>query len=507
MSPRIILIHPPLVKCSEPPPGIAKLSACLAEHDVIHDVIDANLEGLLYLLHHAADRFSVTDKWSRRACKHLETNFTAVRSIATYQTFGRYQRAVGDINRLLTVTGRLLNQSLSLVDYQDKNLSPLRSADLIAAAVKPQSNPFYPYFLSRLTKVMEHHPHYIGLSVNYLSQSLCVFAMIGIIRQFNPDQKIILGGSLVTSWRRLDLLKEKFRGWIDHWIEGPGEQKLLEIMNIRSTGQDLIPEYSRFALDSYLSPGRILPFSTTHGCYWRQCVFCPEKSQGISYKPFDPFAAATNLRVLTEKIHPQLIHILDSSISPAMLNALIKYPPLVPWYGFARVTRHLTDENFCFSLKKSGCKLLKLGIESGDQNVLDQLNKGIDLSTASAALKTLKKSGIATYCYFLFGTPPESEESAVKTMSFVCQHHESIDFLNAAIFNLPALSIEAKELVTHDFYEGDLSLYNDFRHPHGWQRASVRHFLERQFKKNPLIAPLIRRTPPFFTSNHAPFFV
>jgi len=190
-----------------------------------------------------------------------------------------------------------------------------------------------------------------------------------------------------------------------------------------------------------------------------------------------------------------------------MLNALIKYPPLVPWYGFARVTRHLTDESFCFSLRKSGCKLLKLGIESGDQNVLDQLNKGIDLSTASAALKTLKKSGIATYCYFLFGTPPESEESAVKTISFVCRHHESIDFLNAAIFNLPALSIEAKELVTHDFYEGDLSLYSDFRHPRGWQRASVRHFLERQFKKNPLIAPLIKRTPPFFTSNHAPFFV
>ncbi len=49
--------------------------------------------------------------------------------------------------------------------------------------------------------------------------------------------------------------------------------------------------------------------------------------------------------------------------------------------------------------------MLKLGIESGDQDVLDQLNKGIDLSTVSAVLKSLKKAGIAAYCYFLFGTP------------------------------------------------------------------------------------------------------
>ena len=62
--------------------------------------------------------------------------------------------------------------------------------------------------------------------------------------------------------------------------------------------------------------------------------------------------------------------------------------------------------------------MLKLGIESGDQDVLNQLNKGIDLPTTSAVLKTLKKTGIATYCYFLFGTPPETQESATKTAGF-----------------------------------------------------------------------------------------
>jgi len=151
--------------------------------------------------------------------------------------------------------------------------------------------------------------------------------------------------------------------------------------------------------------------------------------------------------------------------------------------------------------------MLKLGIESGDQKVLDKLNKGIDLSTASSVLKTLKKTNIAAYCYFLFGTPPENEESASKTMDFVAMHHDCIDFLNLAIFNLPSRSIEAQNLAIRDFYEGDLSLYKNFQHPSGWHRSAVRNFLEKNFKRHPAIVPIIRRTPDFFTSNHAPFFI
>jgi uncharacterized Fe-S cluster-containing MiaB family protein len=151
--------------------------------------------------------------------------------------------------------------------------------------------------------------------------------------------------------------------------------------------------------------------------------------------------------------------------------------------------------------------MLKLGIESGDQGVLDQLNKGIDLPTASAVLKSLKRAGIATYVYLLFGTPPESKASAIKSLDFAIEHRECIDFLNLAIFNLPFGSIEAQSLVTQDFYEGDLSLYKSFQHPLGWHRPIVRNFLEKTFKKHPATAPIIQRMPEFFTSNHAPFFV
>jgi len=188
------------------------------------------------------------------------------------------------------------------------------------------------------------------------------------------------------------------------------------------------------------------------------------------------------------------------------MKALSLNPPGAPWYGFARITESLADPGFCMGLVRSGCAMLKLGLESGDQAVLDAMHKGADLTLASRALKALKAAGIATYVYLLFGTPTETEEAARKTLSYTAAHSDVIDFLNVAIFNLPVRSREAETLDTADFYEGDLSLYSDFIHPKGWERKRVRNFLEKEFKKEPAIQAIIRRDPPVFTSNHAAFF-
>jgi len=151
--------------------------------------------------------------------------------------------------------------------------------------------------------------------------------------------------------------------------------------------------------------------------------------------------------------------------------------------------------------------MLKLGVESGDQEVLDAMEKGIAPGLVSRALKTLKKAGISSYVYLLFGTPAESLASARRTLDFTVRHSSEIGFLNLAIFNMPVCSVEARPLEVKYFYEGDLSLYTAFSHPLGWDRKKVRRFLESEFKKHPAVSEILRRDPPLFTSNHAPFFV
>jgi len=505
----MLLIYPPVVKPCEPPAGIAKLAGTLRGQGVPFTLLDANLEGLLSLLSGKGGENIASDTWSRRALNHLPDHLQALRGWRGYRNRDRYQRAIRDLNRVLEqVSPKRSHVHLSLANYEEKDLTPVRSEDLLASADCPEANPFYPYFRSRLHGLLESlSPSRIGFSLNFLSQALCTFAMMGFLRREYPGVKLVLGGGLVTSWMSRSDWRNPFSGLVDDLIAGAGEKPLLNLLGRHPGDRDFPPDYEDFHEHAYLAPGFILPYSASRGCYWRRCAFCPEKAEGQPYSAIPVTRAIAELQELVQRNRPVLIHLLDNALSPALLSALTEFPPGAPWYGFARITEHLADLEFCRSLKRSGCVLLKLGLESGDQAVLDALQKGIELTTASRVLKTLKEAGVATYVYLLFGTPPESPAAAEKTLSFVVEHASCIDFLNVAIFNLPAWGPEMSGLETRLFYPGDLSLYRDFVHPLGWDRLRVRHFLNRKFKRHPAVREILGHDPPVFTSNHAPFFV
>jgi hypothetical protein len=505
----MILIHPPVAKPCEPPGGVGKLYGALSHHGIKCSVLDANIEGLLHLLHQPRPGPAL-DTWGIRASRSLLNHLALLRSWRGYDQRDRYRRAVIDLSHLLELEARPFGVHLGLADYGDEGLSPAKSSDLIRSAERPEKNPFYAYFRQKLPERLERQgASVVGISLNYLGQALSSFAMIGLLRREHPGLKVVLGGGLVTSWMRRPRWQNPFKGLIDELIAGPGEAPLLSMKGVdgRDFKDHYTPSYDSFPFEDYLAPGAILPYSTSSGCYWNKCSFCPEKAEGNPYLPIPPEKVIMDLQRLVGKVKPSLIHFLDNAIPPVLMKKIVNQPPGVPWYGFARITPPLADLDFCVALKRSGCIMLKIGLESGDQNVLDALHKGISLETASRVLKNLKKAGIATYVYLLFGTPQEGLAEARKTLDFVVSHHDQILFLNLALFNLPIDDREAPAFVMKDFYEGDLSLYADFEHPMGWHRKQVRQFLDREFRRHPAIASILRRTPPTFTSNHAPFFV
>jgi hypothetical protein len=499
----MLLIHPPVAKACEPPAGIARLAGALRGNGHECSLLDMNLEGQLFLLGLPVD---AGDTWSRRSAKNLSGNLDALRSVHLYQNFSRYQRAVADVNRVVEVVGRQGDASISLANYQE-NLSPLKSDDLLQAANQPEKNIFFPYFSKRLQQLLDddNSPAVVGFSLNYLSQAVCTFAMIGFLRKNYAGLQIVVGGGLITSWLRNPGWQNPFAGLVDHLVAGPGENPLLDLLG-NEPGRYHAPDYNGLPLAGYLAPGFILPYAASSGCWWNRCSFCPETAEGNPYVSMKPEQVLEDIQHLADNTGPALIHFLDNAISPALLKKMIERPPGVQWYGFARVTPELTDMDFCRSLRRSGCVMLKLGLESGDQDVLDAMNKGIDLEMVSRALDCLKEAGIATYVYLLFGTPSETVGAARRTLEFTVQHSEAITFVNLAIFNMPVCGEDADRLGSGKFYEGDLSLYTDFDHPLGWHRREVRRFLDQEFKKHPAIVPIIQRDPPLFTSNHAPFF-
>ena len=191
-------------------------------------------------------------------------------------------------------------------------------------------------------------------------------------------------------------------------IGGPGEARLVQL----GTGNrlDAVPltgyDFSQLPMDRYLSPQPILPFAASRGCWWKKCAFCPETAEDSLYETSNPVSLVNDLGELSRNTGARLIHLLDNALAPRLLEHVADHPLPAAWYGFARITRHLTDIHFLRRLRRAGCVMLKLGVESGDQAVLDHLGKGIDLSMVRKALMAIHQAGIATYVYLLFGTPP-----------------------------------------------------------------------------------------------------
>lgn len=518
----VLLLYPPAVRACEPPAGIAMLAGALRAAGVGCRLWDANLEGQLALIRGFSSPGE--DTWTNRALRDRDDHLRRMRDGTAFTNPDTYRRIVGDLDRLLakgpwSVSGR----RLGLVDATDDRLQPTRSADLMRAAETPMEDPYVAALRPRLEELAaEEGLRVIGISLNYLSQALSAFAFAGLIRHLLPRVRLVLGGGLVTTWASRPGWKSPFGGLFDDLVPGPGEAALLRIG--KTLGQHPsrsdddgepphaaencvpIPAFELLPVSEYFSPGPVLPVSASSGCYWRGCSFCPEKAEGNKWKPAEHRSLLENIYTIRNRIKPRLIHWLDNALSPSFLRRLIAHPPGIPWFGFARFEPFLAEPGIAAGLREAGCVMLQLGLESGDQGVLDSLGKGIRLETAETILRELHREGVGTYVYLLFGTPAEDEPAARRTLDWVARRAATIDFLNLAIFNLPVNAEDAAGLDVRPFSEGDLPLYLEFTHPHGWNRGAVRRFLDAEFRRHEAIRPILRRDPPFFTSSHAPFF-
>ena len=499
----ILLLYPPAAKFCEPPAGIARLAGALRSQSIPCKICDLNLNCMLALLEQDC---SVETTWGKRAFNNRYKHLNTLRSTATYTNQDRYYRAVKDLNRILFHHGERSGVELSLSNYAEPKRSPLRSADLLSAAKNHDDNLFFPLFRRQIDDLMEAHCFdTIGISITYLSQALPAFAILGYLKSNYPAVRTIAGGGVISSWMSSPTWQNHFGYYIDDMVHGPGEQPLIKMAGIQPRSELGTPDYKDFDFKRYLAPGPILPYAASDGCYWQKCTFCPDQAEQSCYRTNSEQRVVAELSKLVHDHRPLLIHFLDNAISPALLRSLSSRPPGIPWYGFSRFEKELENLEFCQALKESGCVMLKLGLESGSQHVLNQMQKGISLSSAKQILKNLKIAGIDTYVYLLFGTPHETEKEARLTVEFVLKYNHCITFLNLAIFNMPVCSSQADSITTR-FSDGDLSLYCDFVHPNGWDRRSVRKFLQNHIRKAKPINTILHRDPPFFTSNHAPLF-
>jgi radical SAM superfamily enzyme YgiQ (UPF0313 family) len=72
-------------------------------------------------------------------------------------------------------------------------------------------------------------------------------------------------------------------------------------------------------------------------------------------------------------------------------------------------------------LKANGLRLLLVGYESGNQQILNNIKKGIRLDIARRFSRDAKELGIAIHGTFILGLPGETPETIQETIRFACE--------------------------------------------------------------------------------------
>lgn len=504
----LVLIHPPVTLPTEPPVGLVTLAGALRRHGVSLELVDANVEALDHVLR-SVSTDAARSVAQRRALQRRDRALDQLRGSSGYDNRDRHHSAVTALRQTLALTpgpGRP-----DLADYHDTRWSPLRMEDLRCAAAAHEESPYAGYFDELVRRVQALGPSVVGVAINYLHQVLPAMALFGLLRRRLPGVRRMAGGGLLGCWRH-QLDSHSLAPVVDELVFDDGVPRVLEALgrsgsDRREPERGQAPDCTGAPWALYLAPGRIVPMHTTRGCFWSRCRYCPEATVSPRFEVLHRGELARVATDVAREHGASLLHFTDSALPPSSLRRLVRLDGQVPWYGFTRFHRCLTDPDLCAGLRRAGCVMLQLGLESGSPEMLGRLNKGIDLAQASVALRTLARAGIASYLYVMFGIPGEDQHHAEQTLSFVVQHASVVRFLNVALLNMPR-GASPDALVTRPLQgQGELSLYVGFVPDEGLDRRQARRFMERTFQRQPQVAAILRRTPHVLGASHAPFFV
>lgn len=87
-------------------------------------------------------------------------------------------------------------------------------------------------------------------------------------------------------------------------------------------------------------------------------------------------------------------------------------------FTWSCTSRVHTDYETLKAMKEAGCRLLIVGFESGDDQILKNIKKGTNVQQAREFMKNCKKLGIVVHGDFILGLPGETKETVQKTMDF-----------------------------------------------------------------------------------------
>lgn len=267
-----------------------------------------------------------------------------------------------------------------------------------------------------------------------------------------PQSVTVIGGVHATALPA-DTLRQ-FPGF-DIGIAGEGDYSFLEVIRIIEKGQR---DFSRVQGAVFRSGSQVLmgspaqripdldalPFPawqqfpsaseyiiiSSRGCPFG-CIFCM-RALGAQVRKRSPHNVVEEIeQVIIERMPERFLFYdetltLDKNHAYAICDLLMRkgLQNKIRWSATTRVDS--VDEDLLLKMRQAGCDHIEFGVESGEDDVLRRIKKGITTAQAENAVALAKKLGFHTETAFILGHPNETLSSAYRTISFAAKLNADI---------------------------------------------------------------------------------
>lgn len=306
---------------------------------------------------------------------------------------------------------------------------------------------------SQLDFIEKKQPKIICIYTNLMTK-VEVIRLIKILKteQFHFP-KIVLGGPDVTY-----NVENYLKSGADFLVIGEGEETMLELYNsIMDEGNfhevngiaflendkviqthprtkfreldDLpLPNREAINMQHYLDTWKnnhgesSMTVSTQRGCPYT-CKWCSTAVYGQSYRRRPANLVAAEMKMLKEQYNPDAIWFVDDvfTISHKWLTAfheeVVKQNAQIRFECITRAER--LNAEILKLLKEAGCFRIWIGAESGSQEIIDAMDRRVDVDHVKKIIQDTNAMGIETGTFIMLGYPGETEKNIDETIQYL----------------------------------------------------------------------------------------
>lgn len=316
-----------------------------------------------------------------------------------------------------------------------------------------------------LRELNELSPRIVGLST-YNESWKAQQSITRLIRTNFPLIKIVAGGAFATFCYE-DMFAKNL---VDYVIKGEGEFSVYELYkrlflthesindipglvfydkenNLISNDTQRIKDLDALPFVDFdmvdISKYTIgIAIITSRGCPG-DCIFCSSKAF-FGKKVF--LRSARNLydeiKSLKVKYKTNMFYFTDDTFTInkqrvyELCSMLINDESDFIW-GCESRADVLNDENLVIALANSGCRKMQIGLESGDNDILQKLRKHITIEEVERAIQLTTKHGISVQISYILGHAFDTKETILKTINFVKYLEKEYGVIGTCSINTP----------------------------------------------------------------------